>query len=103
MILIIGFTCPPTIHFKVIKKCDKCYYKVRQLILLQSAIAFLLQSATIISKCDRTKLCTKDKAHFMIHKVAFIQKYTDTIVQKVQISNLSFFFRLKVKLLLVKM
>ena len=26
------FTCPPTIHFKFITKCDKCYYKVRQLI-----------------------------------------------------------------------
>ena len=23
MILIIGFTCPPTIHFKFITKCDK--------------------------------------------------------------------------------
>ena len=25
MILIIGFTCPPTIHFKFITKCDKWY------------------------------------------------------------------------------
>ena len=32
MILIIEFTCPPTIHFKFIAKCDKCSYKVRQLI-----------------------------------------------------------------------
>ena len=54
-----GFTCPPTIYFKFITKCDKCYYKVRQLFLLQSATAFLLQSATIllqsatgITKCD---------------------------------------------------
>ena len=39
-----GFTCPPTIYFKFITKCDKCYYKVRQL--------FLLQSATGITKCD---------------------------------------------------
>ena len=30
MILIIGFICPPTVHFKFITKCDKCYYKVRQ-------------------------------------------------------------------------
>ena len=48
MIVISGFTCPPTIHFKfitkcdglfhykvlwsVITKCDKCYYKVRQVL-----------------------------------------------------------------------
>ena len=44
MILIIGFTCPPTIHFKFITKCDKCYYKVRQV--LQSE-TILLQSATV--------------------------------------------------------
>jgi len=51
MILIIGFTCLPTIHFKFftkcdsffITKCDKCYYKVRQE--LQSA-TIVLQSAT---------------------------------------------------------
>ena len=31
MILIIGFTCPSTIHFKLIKKRDSLfYYKVRQ-------------------------------------------------------------------------
>ena len=62
MTLITGFTCPPTIYFKFITKCDKCYYKVRQLffitkcdgLLLQSATAFLLQSATsVITKCDR--------------------------------------------------
>ena len=44
--LITGFTWPPTIHFKFITKSDKFYYKVRQL--------HLLQSATAISKCDRT-------------------------------------------------
>ena len=38
MILIIGFTCLPTSHFKFITKCDKCYYKLRQLILLQSVM-----------------------------------------------------------------
>ena len=37
MILIIGFTCPPTIHFKF------NYYKVRQVV---------LQSAIGITKCD---------------------------------------------------
>ena len=49
----------------VITKCDKCYYKVRQLFLLQSAMVCyykvwqfyykvrqVLQSATIITKCD---------------------------------------------------
>ena len=30
MTLITGFTCPPTMYFKFITKCDKCYYKVRQ-------------------------------------------------------------------------
>ena len=33
-----------TIHFKFITKCDKCYYKVRQV--LQSE-TILLQSATV--------------------------------------------------------
>ena len=28
MTLITGFTCRPTIYFKFITKCDKCYYKV---------------------------------------------------------------------------
>ena len=75
MTLITGFTCPPTIYFKFITKCDsyfyykvrwsvitkcdsffitkcdKCYYKVRQV--LQS-VTILLQSATIITKCDST-------------------------------------------------
>ena len=45
-ILVIGFTCPPTIYFKFITSL------LRQLILLQSAIAFLLQSAIGITKCD---------------------------------------------------
>ena len=66
MIVISGFTCPPTIHFKfitkcdglfhykvlwsVITKCDKCYYKVRQ----------VLQIATIIiTKYDRTEFRIK--------------------------------------------
>ena len=43
MILIIGFTCPLTVHFKFITKCNKCSYKVRQV---------FLQSATGITKCD---------------------------------------------------
>ena len=50
----IGFTRHPTIHFKFITKCNKCYYKVRQLILLQSAMVCyykvrqVLQNATIL-------------------------------------------------------
>ena len=67
MTLITGFTCPPTIYFKFITKCGKCYYKVRQLFLLQSAMVcyykvrqlfyykvrqVLLQSVTVIAKGD---------------------------------------------------
>ena len=67
MTLITGFTCPPTIYFEFITKCDKCYYKVRHLFLLQSEMIcyykvrqlfhyevrqVLLQSATGITKCD---------------------------------------------------
>ena len=83
MTLLTGFTCPPTIYFKFITKCDKCYYKVRQPLLIQSAmvcyykvrqlfyykvrqallqsvtillqsVTILLQSATGITKCDST-------------------------------------------------
>ena len=73
MTLITGFACPPTIYFTFITKCDsffyyklrwsvitkcdsffitncdKCYYKVRQV--LQS-VTILLQSATGITKCE---------------------------------------------------
>ena len=49
MTLITRFTCPPTIYFKFITKCDKCYYKVRQV--LQS-VTILLQSATGITNSD---------------------------------------------------
>ena len=73
MTLITGFTCPPTIYFKFITKCDKCYYKVRQLFFITKCDSFfitkcekcdykvrqvlqsvtiLLQSATGITKCD---------------------------------------------------
>ena len=89
MTLITGFTCPPSIYFKFItkcdsffyyevrwpvitkcdsffiKKCDKCYYKVRQI--LQS-VTISLQSATGITKCDSThhdksKNSVKEKFH----------------------------------------
>ena len=48
MILIIGFTCPATIHFKFITKCDSLlYYKVRQVL---ESMMILLQSATVITE-----------------------------------------------------
>ena len=74
MTLITGFTCPPTIYFKFITKCDKCYYKVRQLFLLQSAIIcyykvrqVLLQSATGITKCD--KFITKCDRYYKVRRL----------------------------------
>ena len=51
MALITGFSCPPTIYFKFITKCDKCYYKVRQLFYYKVR-QVLLQSATGITKCN---------------------------------------------------
>ena len=39
MTLITGFTCPPTIYFKFITKCDD-YYKVRQNIWLYVEVSF---------------------------------------------------------------
>ena len=61
MILIIEFTCPPTMHFKFITECNKCSYKVRQLILLQRAMVcyfkvrqlFLESATSVFTKCDR--------------------------------------------------
>ena len=49
--MILGFTSPPTIHFKFITKLDECITKCDSL-LLQSATAFLLQSAIGILKCN---------------------------------------------------
>ena len=52
MTLITGFTCPPTIYFKFITKCDSFfYYKVRQLFYYKVR-QVLLQSATGITRCD---------------------------------------------------
>ena len=52
MTLITGFTCPPTIYFKFITKCDsffitkcdKCYYKVRQVLQSATVHTFLLRA-----------------------------------------------------------
>ena len=71
--LIIGFTCPPTIHFKFITKgesfvtivtayfitkCNQCYYKVRQ----------FLQCDNFIIKCDD---CYKVRQFLTIFFVCF--------------------------------
>ena len=80
--LITGFTCPPTIYFKFITKCVKCYYKVRQLFLLQSAMVcyykvrqlfnykvrqVLLQSGTGITKCDN--FITKSDRYYKVRRL----------------------------------
>ena len=74
--------CPPTIYFKFITKCDKCYYKVRQLFLLQSAMVcyykvrqlfhykvrqVILQSATGITKCDN--FITKCDRYYKVRRL----------------------------------
>ena len=46
MILIIGFTCPLTILFEFITKCNKCCYKVRW--------SGITKCDNFITKCDRT-------------------------------------------------
>ena len=56
MTLITGFTCPSTIYLlqsatSVITKCDR-YYKVWQ---FYYKVRRVLQSATIITKCDSTR------------------------------------------------
>ena len=54
MILIIGFTCPPTMHFKFITKCNKRSYKVRQLVLLQRAmVCYFKVRQLFFTKCDK--------------------------------------------------
>ena len=82
MTLITGFICPPTIYFKLITKCDKSYYKVRQLFLLQRAMIcyykvrrlfyykvrqVLLQSATDITKCDN--FITKCDRYYKVRRL----------------------------------
>ena len=68
--------------FQFITKCDKCYYKVRQLFLLQSAMVcyykvrqlfyykvrqVLLQSATGITKCDN--FITKYDRYYKVRRL----------------------------------
>ena len=86
MILIIGFTCPPTIFLKCITRWDKCHYKVRQV---------SLQSATsVVRKCDKcyykvrqvslqsaTSVITKcDKCHYKVQQV-LLQSATSVITK----------------------
>ena len=69
MTLITGFTCPPTIYFKFITKCDKCYYKVRQLFFITKCDGLLLQSATafFITKCDN--FITKCDRYYKVRRL----------------------------------
>ena len=58
MVLIVGFTCPPTIHFKFVAKYDSVfYYKVRQLFLLQSVTSVITKCHSLIiqSATEQTK------------------------------------------------
>ena len=59
LFLNIGFTCPSTIYFKFITKCDSLfYYKVRWSVITMRQLFYhkvrqvLLQSAKGITKCD---------------------------------------------------
>ena len=62
MTLSTGFTCPPTIYFQFIKKCDKCDYKVRQLFyykvenVLWPSETDLTKCDNFITKCDSTQV-----------------------------------------------
>ena len=52
MILIIGFTCPPTIHFKFITKClFTAYFFLQTATILEYKVRFIG-----ITKCDRTNI-----------------------------------------------
>ena len=105
MTLITGFTCPPTIYFKFITKCDKCYYKVRQLFLLQSTmvcyykvrqlfyykvrqvlLSFITkcESATGITKCDN--FITKCDRYYKVRRLlqsATVHTYTPFITSEI--------------------
>ena len=69
MILIIGYTCPPTIHFKFITKCDSLfYYKVRW--------------SAIITKYDSFFITKCDKCYYKVRQV--LQSATlNTVLSKV--------------------
>ena len=62
MTLITGFICPPTIYFKFITKCDKCYYKVRQLF-------YYKVRWSVITKCDSLVITKCDKCYYKVRQV----------------------------------
>ena len=53
MMPFIGFTCPPTIHFKFITKGLKCYYKVRW---------------SVITKCHSFFITKYDKCYYKVRQ-----------------------------------
>ena len=95
IILIIGFTCPPNIHFKfvtslrqvLLQSAMAVYYKVSQLVyynvrqvLLQSA-TILLEIATGITRCDR--ISSKGWTFFLNNNCnILVKKCENTISEK---------------------
>ena len=55
MILIVGFTCPPTIHFKFITKCDEVFWTED---LIDETTKGLHDSYTI----PKASMCSKGRA-----------------------------------------
>ena len=73
MTLNTGFNCPPTFYFKFITKCAG--------LILQSATAFLLQSATsVITKCDKCYY----KVQQILQSVTILLQSAAGITDKVQ-------------------
>ena len=62
MTLITGFTCPPTIYFRFITKCDKCYYKVRQLF-------YYKVRWSVITKCDSFFITKCDRCYYKVRQL----------------------------------
>ena len=75
--LITGFTCPPTIYFKFITKCDSFfYYKLRWSVITKcdgffyyKVLQVLLQSATGITKCDD---------YYKVRQYSVLMRYSST-------------------------
>ena len=73
--LITGFTCPPTIYFKFITKCDSFfYYKLRWSVITKcdsffyyKVLQVLLQSAKGITKCDN--FITKCDRYYKVRRL----------------------------------
>lgn len=82
---IVGCTCPPTFHSKIIKRCDKRYYKVRHVNLLQSARVFLL------IKCDSCFITNFDKCYYKVRHFYWNKKAT-TITKSPLLRGEHFFY-----------